>query len=244
MSIAKHRSPNLTWSFELPDKLKLAIADAITLYSRIESCIVEIVWELEQADLERKKEIAKAWGDQNFRFIKRAVKLIPGAKTDAIWPALKAVGKERNLIGHGVWMWTNEHRPLVVWHSKFLEEAEWVGAEFFDFARFDHFMRRAELLMNTFAQFKLLLVKAIDQEKAARAGVSAPESAEKPWWRMPKASDRATAAPKRRTKVAKRRAVKKAKPRNVKRRVKASSGAKSSRRRVRSSTKRLEVARN
>src|SRR4029077_5595593 len=154
MPIAKHRSPDLTWSFVLPDKLKLAIADAIVLYSRIESCIVEIIWELEEADLERKKEIAKAWGEQNFRLIKRAVKLIPGAKTDAIWPALKATGKERNLIGHGVWMWTNEDRPLVVWHSKFLEETEWVGAEFFDFARFDYFMRRAELLMNTFAQFK------------------------------------------------------------------------------------------
>ena len=76
-------------------------------------------------------------GDQNFRLIKRAVKLIPNAKTDAIWPALKAIGKERNLIGHGVWMWTNEDRPLVVWHSKFLEDVDWVGAEFFDFTRFD-----------------------------------------------------------------------------------------------------------
>jgi len=102
MPIAKHRSPHLTWSFVLPDKLKLAIADAVVLYSRIESCIVEIIWELEEADIERKREIAKAWGDQNFRLVKRAVKLIPGAKTDAIWPALKAIGKERNLIGHGV----------------------------------------------------------------------------------------------------------------------------------------------
>jgi hypothetical protein len=228
MPIAKHRSPDLTWSFELPDKLKLAIADAIVLYSRIESCIVEIIWELEEADLERKKEIAKAWGDQNFHLIKRAVKLIPGAKTDAIWPALKGIGKERNLIGHGVWMWTNEERPLVVWHSKFLEDADWVGAEFFDFPRFDYFMRRAELLMNTFAQFKLLIVKAIDQEKAVRATVSAPESAEKPWWRMPKASVRAATVPERRENVAKSRGIKKAKP--GKRKRKAPTRAKASRR--------------
>ncbi len=105
MPIAKHPSPNLKWTFKLPNKLRLAIADAIVLYSRIESCIVEIVWELEEADLERKKEIAKAWGEQNFRLVKRAVKMIPGAKSDAIWPTLKALGKERNLIGHGVWMW-------------------------------------------------------------------------------------------------------------------------------------------
>ena len=60
MSIAKHRSPNLKWSFELPDRLKFAIADAIVLYSRIESCCIEIIWELEQANLECKKQIAKA----------------------------------------------------------------------------------------------------------------------------------------------------------------------------------------
>ena len=108
MPIARHRSPDLTWSFELPDQLKIAIADAIVLYRRIDSCCVEIIWELEQANLERKKEIAKARGDQNFRLLKQAVHQIPGAKTDKIWAALMALGKERNLIGHGVWMWTNE----------------------------------------------------------------------------------------------------------------------------------------
>jgi hypothetical protein len=71
MPVAKHRSPNLTWSFELPDRLKIAIADAIVLYSQIESCCIEIIWELEQADLDRKKQIAKNWGDQNFKLIKR-----------------------------------------------------------------------------------------------------------------------------------------------------------------------------
>jgi hypothetical protein len=88
------------------------------------------------------KGCRKAWGDQNFKLLKQVVKQNPGAKTDAIWPVLKALGKERNLIGHGIWMWTNEERPLVVWHSKFLEEADWVGAEFFDWTRFDHFMKQ------------------------------------------------------------------------------------------------------
>ncbi len=165
MPVARHRSPSLKWSFDLPDRLKIAIADAIVLYSRIESCCVEIIWELEQADLERKKQIAKAWGDQNFRLLKKAVGQIPGAKTDKIWPALKVLTKERNLIGHGVWMWTNEERPLVVWHSKFLEENDWIGAEFFDWARFDYFMKQTTGLMNTFTQFKLLVVKAVDEQK-------------------------------------------------------------------------------
>jgi hypothetical protein len=48
------------WSFDLPVKLKLAIADCITLYSKIESCIVELVWVLEAPDVDRKREIAKS----------------------------------------------------------------------------------------------------------------------------------------------------------------------------------------
>ena len=82
MPIARHSSPDLTWSFGLPDRLKIAIADAIVLYRRIKSCCVEIIWELEQANLERKKEIAKAWGDQNFRLLKQAVHQIPGGASD------------------------------------------------------------------------------------------------------------------------------------------------------------------
>lgn len=207
MPSAKHRSPDLQWSFELPDRLKLAIADCLTLYSRIESCIVETVWELEQADLERKKEIAKAWGDQNFMVLKKAVREIPGAKTDAIWPALKRLGKERNIIGHGVWMWTNTDRPLVVWHAKFLEEADWVGAEFFDFARFDRFIRRAEVLLNTFARFKILLVKAIDAEKARRVAADEPlDQPIRPAWKLARKTKRVTRSAKSRRRLGRRTA--------------------------------------
>jgi hypothetical protein len=45
------RLPEPNWSFEISDKLKLAIADSILLYSKIESCIVELVWLIEGADL-------------------------------------------------------------------------------------------------------------------------------------------------------------------------------------------------
>ena len=112
MPIARPRNPDLKWSFELPQRLRLAIADAIVLYSCIESCCIEIIWEIEQADLPRKQELAKNWGEQNFKLLRKAVESLPGVKTDRIWPALKELGKERNLIGHGVWMWTNEKRPL------------------------------------------------------------------------------------------------------------------------------------
>lgn len=53
-----------------------------------------------------------------------------------------------------------------MWHSKFLESAEWVGAEYYDWSRFDRFMRTATVLMDTFAKFKLMLVRANDTVQA------------------------------------------------------------------------------
>jgi hypothetical protein len=72
-------------------------------------------------------------------------------------------------------------------------------------------MRRAGLLMNTFAQFKLLLVKAVEEEKAARGGGEGPEAAGSPRWQMPKQA----ASPKRPKVAAKRRSAKKTKPKKA-----------------------------
>jgi hypothetical protein len=166
MTLAKPADPNLTWSFDLPVKLKCAIADCITLYAKIESCIVETIWEIEGANLEQKKEIAKAWASENVRFIKRVIKAMPGAETDAIWPTLNKLQAERNLIGHGVWMFASDGRPLVVWHSKFLESDDWIGSEYFDWHRFDQFLERGEVLLKTFFEFKALLQQADDETKA------------------------------------------------------------------------------
>jgi len=100
--------------------------------------------------------------------VKRVIKSVPEAETDQIWRALKALGKERNIIGHGVWMFTNTGRPLVVWHVKFLDSDEGVGAEYFDWIRFDYFLDRGQVLLNTFAEFKRMLGEGIAQEKARR----------------------------------------------------------------------------
>lgn len=158
--MSRHCPPNpppASWSFDLPDKLKLAIADCIALYSKMESCVVELIWELERADLPRKQEIARNWGDQNFQILKKAIKLLPGVETNAVWRALKELTKERNLIGHGVWMITDEDRPVVGWHSKFLESDDWAGAEYFDWTRFDYFLTRVRGLSQTFVNFQRLV---------------------------------------------------------------------------------------
>jgi len=89
MLVANPPPPGLTWTLELPDRLKLAIADAVILYARLESLCIECLWEIEQAGFERRRELAKSWGEENFKLVKHAVAGLPGAQTDRIWPTLK-----------------------------------------------------------------------------------------------------------------------------------------------------------
>ena len=94
---------------------------------------------MEDASLERKKEIARGWGGQNFRIFKCVIKSIPGAESDQIWR-----------------------------HAKFLDSDEGVGAEYFDWIRFDYFLERGRVLLNTFAEFKRMLSEGIEEEEARR----------------------------------------------------------------------------
>jgi hypothetical protein len=158
--------PPESWSFKLPPELKLAIADAITLFARIDNCIIETLWVIEDADLARKRKIAKGFAHENLAAIQGYVEQIPRARTDKIWPGLAQMRAERNLIAHGVWMVDQNGRPLVVWHSKFLESDDFVGAEYFDYKRFGYFTKRAEHLLNTFATFKRMLEEAAEKLKA------------------------------------------------------------------------------
>jgi hypothetical protein len=119
--------------------------------------------------LKRKREIAKGWGDQNFKIVNRVVKSIPDAESGAIWPALKDLTRERNLIGHGVWMMDDSGRPMVVWHARKLESDDWINAQYFDWERFDHFLAIGRVTLNTFAEFKRLLEEGIKTELAKKA---------------------------------------------------------------------------
>jgi hypothetical protein len=179
--------PGMTWSFDLPDRLKLAIAEAVTIFSHIDCMVIESIWALEQADLKRKKQIAKEHAHENIKFVKSVVEQHMKLDIQETWDALAELRQERNLIAHGVWSVRfggetpgeqgvdPEGLPMVLWHSKMLESDDFVTAESFDYWRFEKFMKRARVLLNTFRQFKTMCEKAIEEEKRSRAaGCSQP----------------------------------------------------------------------
>jgi hypothetical protein len=91
--------PGMTWSFDLPDRLKIAIA----IFSRIDHAVIECIWVLEQADLKRKKQIAKEHAHENIKFVRDVVEEHMKLDIGPTWDALDEMRRERNLIAHGVW---------------------------------------------------------------------------------------------------------------------------------------------
>jgi hypothetical protein len=177
--------PGMTWSFDLPDRLKIAIADAVIVFSHIDCMVIESVWVLEEANLRRKKQIAKEHAAENINFIRGIVEEHMQLDIGSTWDALTELRRERNLIAHGTWSVRfggdtpgetapdPEGLPMVLWHSKMLESDDFVTAESFDYWRFDKFMKRARVLLNTFQQFRTMCEEAIAEEKASRAASSA-----------------------------------------------------------------------
>lgn len=166
--------PGMTWSFDLPDRLKIAIADAVTVFSHIDCMLIESVWALEDADLKRKKQIAKEHAAENIKYIRDIVENHMKLDVSAMWDALADLRRERNLIAHGTWSvcfggatpaTDAGGLPMVLWHSKMLEADDSVTAESFDYWRFEKFMKCGRHLLNTFQQFKTMCENAVEEQK-------------------------------------------------------------------------------
>jgi hypothetical protein len=184
----QYRAAGDDLSFDLPLDLKVAIADAVTIFSRIDRMIIECIWILEQADLKRKKQIAKEHAHENIKYVRGVVEEHMKLNIGPTWDALAELRHERNLIAHGVWSMRfggdtpgetatpPTGIPMVLWHSKMIESDDFVTAESFDYWKFERFMKRATLLLDTFTKFRFMAEDAINAEKVSRqrAAAAAP----------------------------------------------------------------------
>ncbi len=178
--------PEEAWSLDLPVRLRLAIADAVVIFSRIDNAIIECIWLLEQADYKRRLQIAKEKAHENIKFVKGVVEEHLKLDIQPTWNALDKMRQERNLIAHGCWMVRYggdspgekadppEGMPHVLWHSKMLENGTDVVAEAFDYWKFKRFMDHAEVLLKTFRDFRDLAEKAIEEEEKRSRGLARP----------------------------------------------------------------------
>lgn len=140
--------PDVVLQRELPDWLRLAIADAVVVFGRMEQEAIEIVWLLRDATLAEKLKAAR---DPATDTLTTIVEIIERTQSDLDFSAIKSkivdLAQERNMIVHGSWCLAND-KPYVVWH-KFLVDDEHIIGEYFEKLRFDNFMNLANHLLST-----------------------------------------------------------------------------------------------
>jgi len=146
-----HSGAKLT--HELPGWLKIAIADAIVLFGRLEQEIIEITWLLRGANekLERSK-VARNPAADNFSDIVAIVEKAAGQEFAALRSTFDDLARDRNLMVHGAWWVVDNLRPWVVWH-KFIEDSQSVIGEYYEQARFADFMKKASHLLDMCRKF-------------------------------------------------------------------------------------------
>jgi hypothetical protein len=176
--VSVDQEPHIT-AGELPFELKVAIAEAVTLFSRIDDIVIRVLWAGEMADLKRRKQIMKNRSFTNLEYFEAFVKAhLGGIEIPETWASLAALRQERNMIAHGVWG-MSEGVPTVIWHEKMLESDEFETAELYDYERFKLFTNKAMKLLDTFARYRVML-NQIAEIKRREAAETAPPSGSPP----------------------------------------------------------------
>jgi hypothetical protein len=153
---------------ELPDWVKLAIADAVVVFGRVEQEIIEISWILTDADLKQKLKLARVPATENFIAVIEGVEQAKdGLKLDALKNGFRVLADERNLVVHGAWNMA-DGKPWVVWH-KFIENHESIIGEHFEQWRFDRFMLQGQHILDMLRKFHNMIEEKMGVKTGAIA---------------------------------------------------------------------------
>jgi hypothetical protein len=144
------------FSPELPEAVKLSIADAVVVFGRIEQEAIEISWVLTDADLKKRLKLARTPSTETFlEIIDSVERSQAGLNLDAMKDGFRTLANDRNLIVHGAWAMTDD-KPWVVWH-KFAEDTDSIIGEYFEAWRFERFMTKGNHILAMLREFHNIL---------------------------------------------------------------------------------------
>ncbi|WP_159600865.1 hypothetical protein [Starkeya nomas] len=130
------------YSANIPDGLKISIADALTLHGHLENQLVELIWLVKGERGEQRRRTAKKHAADHCKELQGQLEALGWNVPSRLWDDLKELRDERNLIGHGAWGMVSG-RPTVVWRSRNIGTETTVEGEHFSDARFQKFKLKA-----------------------------------------------------------------------------------------------------
>jgi hypothetical protein len=154
-------------SFDLPDDLKLAIADAVTSFAKLEMATEKLIWTLVGVSWSHGRMLTRMDTQPKFALLKKLVlELVPARdrKTIApnIWRALDELREDRNDIVHAVWAIMDDSHgshPIVVSH-RYSAPPDEIGSKPYSIDLLKGFVRRTEMPQQRFARHLVQLLRS------------------------------------------------------------------------------------
>jgi hypothetical protein len=162
---------------EVPDRIKIGIAEAIVGYSALENSAETLIWDLTGLSFEDGKLLTKIDSRGKFDLLKKLMARynLPLSqdpeRTKALWTIITDIIESRNKIAHGVWVMFRETTPLTASFRISGGEPDHIVGERFS-------LRRLETIALTCWQIKGLIDDLANKRSASRAKPSAPHPQE------------------------------------------------------------------
>jgi hypothetical protein len=150
--------PGAKFSFDMPDWVKLLIAECLIAFGRVEQKTIEIVWVVENADAAKKVKVARAPAADNFKKAITARNGITDTQRENYHKYFADLANVRNLIAHGSWLMV-DGVPWVVWHKFIVDDGSVVG-EFYERERFEATKRQCNSMLRMLSEVHLEAEKA------------------------------------------------------------------------------------
>ena len=107
-------------SKNIPDNIKLCIADAVMAYSEMEMSAETVIWDLTGLSMDDGRLLTEIEFKEKFELAKKfseryRIPIHGNAQTSAdIWTLIRVIVEARNKIAHGVWAMLDGKTPLAV----------------------------------------------------------------------------------------------------------------------------------
>jgi hypothetical protein len=142
-------------SFDLPNDLKLAIANAVVSFAKLEMAVEELIWELVGLSFAHGRMLTRMDTRPKFELVKKLLlELVPPERRKTlapnIWKAIEDLREDRNDIVHGTWVIFNG-QPALVSH-RYSAPPDEVGTKLFPIERLQLCVREAEMLEELFVK--------------------------------------------------------------------------------------------
>ena len=148
--------PKTKISFDLPDDLKLAIADAVTSFAKLEMAIEELIWAFVGVSISHGRMLTRMDTRPKFELLKKLVlEFVPVEQRKTIaphlWKGLDQLREDRNDIVHGAWAILDGSKVVTVSH-RYSAEPDEVGTKPYSIELLKLFVRRAATMEEHFVK--------------------------------------------------------------------------------------------